>query len=155
MWRSHREIFGQVGLGTNILSQSEFISGEGKDALVQLERADGFAQVFPENKFLIVKTLQDGDHIVGMTGDGVNNAPALREADSGIAVAGATDAAKSAADIVLTKPGLLGHHRCNRADRDVPENGKLRGIPDCRDREGADISYTLYRALEFYPVPLS
>jgi H+-transporting ATPase len=100
------EISGQVGLGTDILPQSAFISGDGKDALAQLEQADGFAQVFPENKFLIVKILQGGDHIVGMTGDGVNDAPALREADSGIAVAGATDAAKSAADIVLTKPGL-------------------------------------------------
>jgi H+-transporting ATPase len=100
------EISGQVGLGKNILPQSAFISGDGKDALIQLEQADGFAQVFPENKFLIVKILQEGDHIVGMTGDGVNDAPALREADSGIAVAGATDAAKSAADIVLTKPGL-------------------------------------------------
>ncbi|WAC04381.1 MAG: plasma-membrane proton-efflux P-type ATPase [Methanoregula sp.] len=101
-----QEISGQVGLGTNILPQSAFISGEGKDALAQVELADGFAQVFPENKFRIVKILQEGDHIVGMTGDGVNDAPALREADSGIAVAGATDAAKSAADIVLTKPGL-------------------------------------------------
>jgi H+-transporting ATPase len=100
------EISGQVGLGTKILPQSSFIAGEGKDALAQLEQADGFAQVFPENKYKIVKILQEGDHIVGMTGDGVNDAPALREADSGIAVAGATDAAKSAADIVLTKPGL-------------------------------------------------
>jgi H+-transporting ATPase len=101
-----QEISAQVGLGTDIVTQSEFIKGDGPEALAQLENADGFAQVFPENKFHIVKVLQDGDHIVGMTGDGVNDAPALREADSGIAVAGATDAAKSAADIVLTKPGL-------------------------------------------------
>jgi H+-transporting ATPase len=101
-----REISGKVGLGTNILPQSAFIAGTGKDALKQLEEADGFAQVFPENKYQIVKILQEGDHIVGMTGDGVNDAPALRAADSGIAVSGATDAAKSAADIVLTKPGL-------------------------------------------------
>jgi H+-transporting ATPase len=101
-----REISKKVGLGTNILPQSDFIAGTGKDALKQLEVADGFAQVFPENKYRIVKILQGGDHIVGMTGDGVNDAPALRAADSGIAVAGATDAAKSAADIVLTKPGL-------------------------------------------------
>jgi H+-transporting ATPase len=101
-----QEIAGQVGLGSNILPQSSFIAGDGSDALAQLEQADGFAQVFPENKFHIVKVLQDGNHIVGMTGDGVNDAPALREADSGIAVAGATDAAKSAADIVLTSPGL-------------------------------------------------
>jgi len=101
-----QEIAGKVGLGTAIIPQSSFIKGDGPEALAQLEQADGFAQVFPESKFNIVKILQDGGHIVGMTGDGVNDAPALREADSGIAVAGATDAAKSAADIVLTKPGL-------------------------------------------------
>ena len=67
---------------------------------------NGFAQVYPEHKFKIVESLQEREHIVGMTGDGVNDAPALKEADAGIAVAGATDAAKSAAAIVLTKPGL-------------------------------------------------
>jgi H+-transporting ATPase len=71
-----------------------------------IEKADGFAQVFPEHKFLIVEELQKRDHIVGMTGDGVNDAPALKKADVGIAVAGATDAARAAADIVLTTPGL-------------------------------------------------
>jgi len=71
-----------------------------------VEEADGFAQVFPEHKYHIVELLQAGGHIVGMTGDGVNDAPALKKADAGIAVAGATDAAKSAADIVLTRPGL-------------------------------------------------
>jgi H+-transporting ATPase len=101
-----REISGQVGLGRNILPQTAFIAGDGVETRTQLEAADGFAQVLPENKFQIVKILQEGDHIVGMTGDGVNDAPALREADAGIAVAGATDAAKAAADIVLTKPGL-------------------------------------------------
>ncbi|HUH79459.1 MAG TPA: plasma-membrane proton-efflux P-type ATPase [Methanoregula sp.] len=101
-----KEIAGQVGLGKNILPQSAFVAGDGEATRHQLEAADGFAQVFPENKFQIVKILQEGNHIVGMTGDGVNDAPALREADAGIAVAGATDAAKSAADIVLTRPGL-------------------------------------------------
>jgi H+-transporting ATPase len=101
-----KEIAGRVGLGKNIILQSAFVEGDGMDRRRQLEEADGFAQVFPENKFQIVKILQEGNHIVGMTGDGVNDAPALREADAGIAVAGATDAAKSAADIVLTKPGL-------------------------------------------------
>ena len=71
-----------------------------------MESADGFAQVFPEHKYRIVELLQKKGHIVGMTGDGVNDAPALKKADAGVAVAGATDAAKAAADVVLTKPGL-------------------------------------------------
>ncbi len=71
-----------------------------------IERADGFAQVFPEDKYFIVDKLQKADHIVGMTGDGVNDAPALKKADCGIAVSGATDAARAAADIVLMAPGL-------------------------------------------------
>ena len=71
-----------------------------------VEKADGFAEVFPEHKYKIVDLLQKKGHIVCMTGDGVNDAPALKKADCGIAVAGATDAAKSAAAVVLTKPGL-------------------------------------------------
>jgi len=100
------EIAGTVGLGQNILPRTALAAGEGDESRKQMESADGFAQVLPEDKFRIVKILQGGNHIVGMTGDGVNDAPALREADAGIAVAGATDAAKSAADIVLTRPGL-------------------------------------------------
>lgn len=68
--------------------------------------ADGFAQVFPEHKYLIVEALRQNGHIVGMTGDGVNDAPALKRADVGIAVSGATDAARASADIVLTEAGL-------------------------------------------------
>jgi H+-transporting ATPase len=71
-----------------------------------IEQADGFAQVFPEHKFHIVDVLQKRGHIVGMTGDGVNDAPALKKADCGIAVSGATDAARAAASIVLLTPGL-------------------------------------------------
>jgi H+-transporting ATPase len=71
-----------------------------------IESANGFAQVFPEDKYFIVDKLQKADHIVGMTGDGVNDAPALKKADCGIAVSGATDAARAAADIVLMSPGL-------------------------------------------------
>jgi len=71
-----------------------------------IEKADGFAQVFPEHKFHIIDVLQKRGHIVGMTGDGVNDAPALKKADCGIAVSGATDAARAAAAIVLMTPGL-------------------------------------------------
>ena len=71
-----------------------------------IDKADGFAQVFPEHKFHIVDVLQKRGHIVGMTGDGVNDAPALKKADCGIAVSGATDAARAAAAIVLMTPGL-------------------------------------------------
>jgi H+-transporting ATPase len=101
-----KEIAHEVGLGTNIVSASSFSDACDTDAQRIVENADGFAQVFPEHKYHIVELLQRKGHIVGMTGDGVNDAPALKKADAGIAVAGATDAAKSAADIVLTKPGL-------------------------------------------------
>ena len=69
-----------------------------------IESADGYAQVFPEDKFHIVDVLERHGHIVGMTGDGVNDAPALKKADCGIAVSSATDAARAAASIVLTTP---------------------------------------------------
>jgi H+-transporting ATPase len=105
-----REIAGKLGLGRNILRADE-IFGEkggalGEQTVDRVERSDGFAQVFPEHKFDIVKALQARGHIVGMTGDGVNDAPALKQADVGIAVSGATDAARAAADLVLTAPGL-------------------------------------------------
>ncbi len=76
------------------------------EIIAQIEQANGFAQVYPEDKYFIVDELQKADHIVGMTGDGVNDAPALKKADAGIAVSGATDAARAAADIVLMAPGL-------------------------------------------------
>jgi len=101
-----KEIADRVNIGKNILSISEIENKPDSEARRRVEEADGFAQVFPEHKFRIVELLQSGDHIVGMTGDGVNDAPALKKADAGIAVDGATDAAKSAADIVLTRPGL-------------------------------------------------
>ena len=69
--------------------------------------ADGFGEVFPEHKYFIVELLRHRGYRVGMTGDGVNDAPALKRADIGVAVQGATDAARAAADIVLTKPGLF------------------------------------------------
>ncbi len=104
-----KEIAKQLGLGINILNASLFGETkhhEGGQLADVIEQADGFAQVFPEHKFHIVDVLQHRGHIVGMTGDGVNDAPALKKADAGIAVSGATDAARSAADIVLLTPGL-------------------------------------------------
>ncbi len=104
-----KEMARQLGLGQNILDASLLAEGKHHEAgqLAQaIEQADGFAQVFPEHKFHIVGVLQKEKHIVGMTGDGVNDAPALKLADAGIAVSGATDAARAAADIVLLNPGL-------------------------------------------------
>ncbi|XP_027355463.1 plasma membrane ATPase 4 isoform X1 [Abrus precatorius] len=120
----------RLGMGTNMYPSSSLL-GQSKDASVSavpvdelIEKADGFAGVFPgralsfyynpffsfsemvEHKYEIVKRLQERKHICGMTGDGVNDAPALKKADIGIAVADATDAARSASDIVLTEPGL-------------------------------------------------
>jgi H+-transporting ATPase len=104
-----RETSKQLGLGSNILDASS-LGDLKKDATPEqakaIEDADGFAQVFPEHKFHIIDVLQKHGHIVGMTGDGVNDAPALKQADCGIAVSGATDAARAAASIVLLASGL-------------------------------------------------
>ena len=99
----------KLGMGSAILDArglGDVKHHETAQAAESIERADGFAQVFPEHKFHIVDVLQQHGHIVGMTGDGVNDAPALKKADCGIAVSGATDAARAAASIVLMTPGL-------------------------------------------------
>ncbi|HQT78021.1 MAG: plasma-membrane proton-efflux P-type ATPase [Rhodospirillales bacterium 20-64-7] len=104
-----RETAKKLGMGTNILDASGFGDSKRHETAAlaaSIEQADGFAQVFPEHKFHIVDVLQQGRHIVGMTGDGVNDAPALKKADCGVAVSGATDAARAAAAIVLMTPGL-------------------------------------------------
>lgn len=102
----------RLGMGTNMYPSSSLLGGTKDKEVVNLEvdelieQADGFAGVFPEHKYEIVKKLQGKKHICGMTGDGVNDAPALKIADIGIAVADSTDAARGASDIVLTEPGL-------------------------------------------------
>jgi H+-transporting ATPase len=104
-----RETAAKLGMGTNILDASSLgdLKQDAPSAVIDsIETADGFAQVFPEHKYHIVEDLQKRGHIVGMTGDGVNDAPALKKADCGIAVSGATDAARAAASIVLMTPGL-------------------------------------------------
>ncbi|CAD6220739.1 unnamed protein product [Miscanthus lutarioriparius] len=107
-----KETARRLGMGTNMYPSSALL-GQNKDESIAslpidelIEKADGFAGVFPEHKYEIVKRLQARKHICGMTGDGVNDAPALKKADIGIAVADSTDAARSASDIVLTEPGL-------------------------------------------------
>ena len=106
-----KEIAGQLGLSADIHPAGEFFDTSKNRAIEsqqasRIEASDGFAQVFPEHKYMIVKALQSRSHIVGMTGDGVNDAPALKQADTGVAVSGATDAARAASDLVLTAPGL-------------------------------------------------
>ncbi|MCE5360784.1 MAG: plasma-membrane proton-efflux P-type ATPase [Acidithiobacillus sp.] len=107
-----KEIAGQLGLGTGILPADQIFAehADVRQSAPELRRkiaaADGFAQVFPEHKYGIVKALQAEGYLVGMTGDGVNDAPALKQADVGIAVSGATDAARAAAALVLMAPGL-------------------------------------------------
>jgi H+-transporting ATPase len=131
-----RQIAGDLGLGTGIQPATDlFKGGVGKgeipaDIAARIEAADGFARVFPEHKYAIVKALQERGHIVGMTGDGVNDAPALKQADIGVAVSGATDAARAAAALILTAPGL---------------STIIRGIEEARRIFERMMSYTLYR----------
>lgn len=104
-----REIAKDIGLGENVIKASDLkglISENAIEAAQAAEKSDGFAEVYPEDKYAIVKSLQAEKHVVGMTGDGVNDAPALRQAEVGIAVSNATDVAKGAASVVLTSEGL-------------------------------------------------
>ncbi|NGX31598.1 MAG: Calcium-transporting ATPase 1 [Chlamydiae bacterium] len=128
-----QELGGQLGFGSNIVAFQEVEQKDEKTKEELTEKADGFAEIFPEHKFNIVKILQKLKHIVGMTGDGVNDAPALKQSDIGIAVSGATDAARAAADIVLTAPGL---------------NVIAHAIENAREVFGRMKSYTMYRISE-------
>lgn len=131
-----QEIAGQLSMGKNILPATSLFPGDvtkgevPPDAAARVDAADGFARVFPEHKFAIVKTLQEAGHITGMTGDGVNDAPALKQADVGVAVSGATDAARAAAALILTAPGL---------------SVIVEGIEEARRIFQRMMSYTVYR----------
>ena len=130
------QISAQLGLGTHIQPATEMFTGDvtkghiPPEVAANIERAEGFAQVFPEHKYAIVKALQERGHIVGMTGDGVNDAPALKQADVGIAVSGATEAARAAAALILTAPGL---------------SVIIGGIEEARRIFERMMGYTLYR----------
>ncbi|OKL57079.1 Plasma membrane ATPase [Talaromyces atroroseus] len=106
-----RETSRQLGLGTNVYNAEKLGLGGGGDMPGSevcdfVEAADGFAEVFPQHKYAVVDILQKRGYLVAMTGDGVNDAPSLKKADTGIAVEGSSDAARSAADIVFLAPGL-------------------------------------------------
>ncbi|MGB6785976.1 MAG: HAD-IC family P-type ATPase, partial [Nitrosotalea sp.] len=106
-----RETAQQIGLGeaiTNMSSLNQLFKSNPEKASKLVEESDGFAEIYPEDKYQIVSNLQSQRHVVGMTGDGINDAPALRQAEVGIAVSNATDVAKGAASVVLTNEGLTG-----------------------------------------------
>jgi H+-transporting ATPase len=131
-----RETARQLGMGTHIIAAADAFpqnmdpNNVPPQIVDAIERADGFARVFPEHKYAIVKALQSRCHLVAMTGDGVNDAPALKQADCGTAVSGATDAARGAAALILTAPGLS-----------VINNA----IDEARRIFGRITSYTIYR----------
>ncbi len=106
-----------IGLGDRAEKATDL--GKEADIVKRVEDSDVFAEVYPEDKYLIVKGLQKGGHIVGMTGDGVNDAPALKQAEVGIAVTNATDVAKRSASVVLSESGLEGIKRLVKAGRAV------------------------------------
>jgi len=149
-----KEIAGKLGLGTNIVSAREiFDDNDSAGDAKRIEEAGGYAEVFPEHKFKIVQALQKAGHIVGMTGDGVNDAPPLKQADIGIAVSGATDAARAAADLVLTAPGLSVIARAIEESRRIFE--RMTGYATFRIAE--TIRVLLFMTLsiivfDFYPV---
>jgi len=104
-----KQIAREIHLGDNITRTPDIKEAAAKDAIIAaeiVEKSDGFAEIYPAGKYQIVRGLQAGRHVVGMTGDGINDAPALKQAEVGIAVSNATDVAKGAASVVLTEPGL-------------------------------------------------
>jgi H+-transporting ATPase len=150
-----RQVSEQLSLGTDITPAPQVFGDNAPANLAEMvEHADGFAEVFPEHKYEIVSTLQGtGRHIVGMTGDGVNDAPALKKADIGVAVSGATDAARAAADLVLTAPGLSVIARATEEARRI--FGRM--VSYSTYRISATVSLLLFMTLcilmfQFYPL---
>ncbi|MDR6758112.1 H+-transporting ATPase [Mycoplana sp. BE70] len=131
-----KTIASQLGLGSNIIAASDIFTGEinqtevPMDLARRVDVAEGYGRVFPEHKWAIVKSAQQLGHIVGMTGDGVNDAPALKQADVGVAVSGATEAARAAASLILTAPGL---------------SVIIRGIEEARKTFERMMGYAYYR----------
>ena len=146
----------KLAMGTNILDASilgEDQKAEPKEVMDSIQEADGFAQVFPEHKFKIVDILQKLGHMVGMTGDGVNDAPALKKAQCGIAVSGATDAARSAADIVLMTPGLSIIIEAIKESRNIVQRMNSYAIYRVAETLSVMIFMTLaILAFNFYPL---
>ncbi len=101
-----KEIAGQVGIGSTIIRMADIQDLSEEEQLKIVGACDGFAEIYPEDKYKVVKLLQSQGHMVGMTGDGVNDAPALKQAEMGIAVSNSTDVAKASASVVLTEPGI-------------------------------------------------
>ncbi len=101
-----KEISNQIGIGNNIIRMADIKDISADQQLKTVNECDGFAEIYPEDKYTIVKLLQSGGHMIGMTGDGVNDAPALKQAEMGIAVSNSTDVAKAAASVVLTEQGV-------------------------------------------------
>jgi H+-transporting ATPase len=154
-----RQVARQLNLRANILSADRVFSEQSntpeqeREAAARIEQADGFAEVFPEHKYRIVRALQSRGHLVGMTGDGVNDAPALRQADVGVAVSGATDAARAAAAVVLTAPGLAVLVRAVEEARRIFE--RMNAYAIYRITETIRIMIFLVAAMlvyDFYPV---
>lgn len=101
-----KEIAGQVGIGSNIVRMADIQGLSEEEQVKVVGESSGLAEIYPEDKYKIVKLLQSRGHMVGMTGDGVNDAPALKQAEMGIAVSNSTDVAKASASVVLTEPGI-------------------------------------------------
>ncbi len=153
------QIADRLGLGTHIRRVKSLFKGSSATedispkATSEIEAAEGFAEVFPEHKYQIVQALQSRGHIVGMTGDGVNDAPALKQANCGIAVSGATDAARAAAALVLTAPGLSVIVRAVETARSIFE--RMNSYAIYRITETIRIMFFVALAMmvyDFYPI---